>query len=139
MRTFSRSMQNKNRHYWGKVYSNLPPLNLTQVQLESWDWFLREGIKKSISEISPIEDFTAKSWQLEFLEHFIEKPNLTPLTASRKGLTYSASLRVKAKLTNKVTGKIASGEVFLGDIPMMTPDSPFSRSVLWCGIRCRFG
>ncbi len=125
MRIFSRSMQNKNRHYWGKVYSNLPPLNLTQVQLESWDWFLREGIKKSISEISPIEDFTAKSWQLEFLEHFIEKPNLTPLVASRKGLTYSASLRVKAKLTNKVTGKIASGEVFLGDIPMMTPVGTF--------------
>ncbi len=118
-------MPNKNRHYWGKEYTNLPPLNLTQVQLESWEWFLKEGIKKSISEISPIEDFTAKSWQLEFLDHFVEKPNLTPLQASRKGLTFSASLRVKARLINKVTGKITTGEVFLGDIPMMTPQGTF--------------
>ncbi|MBI5358104.1 DNA-directed RNA polymerase subunit beta [Candidatus Amesbacteria bacterium] len=118
-------MPKPDRQYWGKVYPHLPPLQLTKVQLESWKWFLEEGIKQGLKEITPIEDFTAKSWSLEFFDHFIEKPTLTPLQAARKGLTFSASLRVKAKLTNKITEKTTTGEVFLGDIPMMTPQGTF--------------
>ena len=47
--------------------------------------------KARTKEITPIEDFTAKSWSLEFFDHFIEKPTLTPLQAARKGLTFSFS------------------------------------------------
>jgi len=118
-------MPNTNRIYWGKTYSNLPTLNLNQVQLDSWVWFLEVGIKDSISEISPIEDFTGKNWHLEFMDHWIEKPNLTPQQALYKGLTYSSALRIQTKLINKQTGKESIGEVFLGDFPQMTDRGTF--------------
>ena len=118
-------MQKSDRQYWGKQFSHLPPLDLTCVQLDSWKWFQSEGIKDCIAEVTPIEDFTGKSWKLEFLEHYIEKPTLTPLNASRKGLSFAAPLRVKTRLTNKITGKATTGEVFLGDVPQMTERGTF--------------
>ncbi len=118
-------MQKSDRQYWGKQFSHLPPLDLTRVQLDSWKWFQSEGIKDCIAEVTPIEDFTGKSWKLEFLEHYIEKPTLTPLNASRKGLSFAAPLRVKTRLTNKITGKATTGEVFLGDVPQMTERGTF--------------
>lgn len=113
------------RQYWGKEYSELPPLNLNQIQLDSWRWFLETGIAQSISEITPLEDFTGKNWLLELGSHSIEKPNLTPQMALQKGLTYSCPLRVSVKLTNKQTNKTTSGEVFLGDFPQMTDRGTF--------------
>src|SRR3990172_9098651 len=113
------------RIYWGRQYTNLPTLNLTRVQLDSWAWFLTKGINKNIDEISVIEDFTSKNWLLEFSTHSIEKPKITPQTALRKGLTYSAALRVTTKLTNKQTGKTTSGEVYLGELPQMTDRGTF--------------
>jgi len=113
------------RIYWGRQYTNLPTLNLTRVQLDSWAWFLTKGIPQNLAEISPIEDFTSKNWLLEFSTHSIEKPKITPQTALRKGLTYSAALRVTTKLTNKQTGKTTSGEVYLGELPQMTDRGTF--------------
>jgi DNA-directed RNA polymerase subunit beta len=113
-------MLQPSRLYWGKSYTNLPHLNLNQIQLDSWRWFLEKGIKESIAEINPVEDFTGKNWTLEFLEHSVEKPTMTPQYALTKGLTFSSALRVQAKLTNKQTSKEIAGEVFLGDIPQMT-------------------
>ncbi len=118
-------MPNSNRLYWGKTFTNLPTLNLNQLQLDSWVWFLQKGIVESLAEISPIEDFTGKNWHLEFLDHWVEKPALTPSQAIHKGLTYSCALRIHAKLTNKQTGKDSIGEVFLGDIPQMTDRGTF--------------
>lgn len=113
------------RLYWGKDYTNLPKLDLNQVQLESWQWFIKTGIPQAISEITPLEDFTGKNWTLEFGGHSVEKPNLTATHALKKGLTYSAPLRIAAKLTNKATGKVTSAEVFLGDLPQMTSRGTF--------------
>ena len=113
------------RLYWGKDYTNLPQLNLNQVQLESWQWFLKTGISQAISEITPLEDFTGKNWTLEFGGHFVEKAKLTAAHALKKGLTYSAPLRVVAKLTNKITQKATTTEVFLGDLPQMTTRGTF--------------
>ena len=54
------------RRNFGKEEKNLPEINLSQVQKESWQWFLGEGIKEELIAISPIEDFTGKNWQLIF-------------------------------------------------------------------------
>ncbi|KKU83039.1 MAG: DNA-directed RNA polymerase subunit beta [Candidatus Amesbacteria bacterium GW2011_GWC2_47_8] len=113
------------RLIWGQEPTHLPPLNLTQIQLDSWLWFISDGIKEAVAEISPIEDFTGKNWLLEFGQYSIEKPGLSPLQATRKGLTYSSALRIHTKLTNKQTKKTSSTEVFLGDIPQMTPQGTF--------------
>lgn len=118
-------MITSNRIYWGKTYPGFLSLNLNQTQTDSWQWFLEQGITTAISEIVPIEDFTGKNWHLELFDPSIENPQVTPDHALTKGLTYSGALRVQAKLLNKQTGKEVKGEVFLGDIPMMTNRGTF--------------
>lgn len=113
------------RKYWGKNFPNLPTLNLTGFQHESWAWFLSTGIAENLVEVSPIEDFTGKNWTLELSNHSVGKPNFSASHALTKGLTYSAPLHVQAKLTNKQTNKTTAGEVFLGDVPMMTERGTF--------------
>ena len=103
----------------------LVPLDLTLVQKDSWDWFLKEGITSSLSEITPIEDFTGKNWELSFGRHTILPPTITPLKAQEKGLTFAFPLKVEAQLLNKKTGKVVNQEVFLGDIPQMTEKGTF--------------
>lgn len=122
---YRKQMPASHRLIWGQEPAHLPPLNLTQIQLDSWQWFVSDGIREAVAEISPIEDFTGKNWQLEFGQYSIEKPTLSPLQAVRKGLTYSSALRIHTKLTNKQTKKTSSSEVFLGDIPQMTPQGTF--------------
>lgn len=103
----------------------LVELDLVRVQLESWSTFLKSGIQETLAEISPIEDFTGKNWELSFGEYKIQEPTLNPVIAQEKGLTYSAPLYVKATLTNKKTGKVKTQEVFLCDIPQMTQQGVF--------------
>jgi DNA-directed RNA polymerase subunit beta len=86
---------------------------------------MNEGIQAAIEEISTIEDFTGKNWLLELTNPKFSPPKLTPSEAKRKGLTYETSLNIKASLTNKQTGKKVTQEVFLGEIPQMTPEGTF--------------
>lgn len=119
-------MINKNKRiFWGKEYNNLPKLNLTSVQLDSYNWFLTVGIKKALSEISPISDFTGKNWELTLGAHSFGKPKKTSTEAADKGLTYDIPLKVETSLLNKKTGKKSTQEVFLGDIPAMTEVGTF--------------
>lgn len=113
------------RQNWGKTYSVLPPLDLLEVQRQSYTWFENHGIREVLQEISPVDDFTGKNWSLSFHEHKIGKPSITPKTALAKGLTYDAPLTVKVSLTNKKTGHTETTEVFLGDIPQMTDRGTF--------------
>ena len=66
--------QNKTRVNWGKSYASLPKLDLTAIQKESWEWFKNKGLGEAIKEISPIEDFAGKNWQLEFLDYSLSEP-----------------------------------------------------------------
>lgn len=110
---------------FGKPEKNLPELNLSFVQKESWEMFLNEGIAEELSQINPIDDFTGKNWQL-----IIEKPELgefklTPRQCSEKGLTYSVPLKITATLINKKTQERKTQEVFLCDLPQMTSRGTF--------------
>lgn len=113
------------RAYWGKEYLNLPPLDLVLVQRESYQWFLEIGIRELLEEVTPINDFTGKNWELAFGDYFFGKPRLTPELAREKGLTFDMPLKVTATLTNKQTGHRVTQEVFLGDIPAMTANGTF--------------
>src|SRR3990167_2152720 len=105
-------MINKHKRlFWGKDYTDLPKLNLTSVQLESYNWFLNEGIKQALSEISPIEDFTGKNWTLRFGKYSFGKSKRTPKEAIDKDLTYDIPLKVETELVNKKTGKKSTQEV----------------------------
>ncbi|MFH2085669.1 MAG: DNA-directed RNA polymerase subunit beta [bacterium] len=118
-------MTQKRRLYWGSENLNLPPLDLTFVQRESYEQFLNKDLQKYLKEISPISDFTDKTWELSFGAHYFEAPKLTPSEAVKKGLTYDMPLRVKVKLVNKIMGDETEQDVFLGDIPKMTTRGTF--------------
>ena len=113
------------RRSFGKQEKNLPEIDLSLVQKESWDWFLGEGIAQEIKEISPIDDFTGKNWQLIFVSHTLGGSSTSPRVAIEKGLTYASPLRILAKLINKKSGKEVEQEVFLGDLPQMTSRGTF--------------
>lgn len=121
----SRQINQTNRQYWGKSFTNLPILDLTAVQKESYGWFLENGIAELLKEISPIEDFTGKNWTLTFGKHHFDKPRYGPIDCLEKGLTFDSPLKVEAILTNKQNGREIRQEVFLGDIPTMTENGTF--------------
>lgn len=120
-------MKSKNtlRRNFGKEEKNIPKLDLTLVQRESWQWFLTKGIAEELKNISPIDDFTGKNWQLILGDHSLGKPTITGSLAMQKGLTYASPLKITATLVNKRTGKEVSQEVFLGDLPQMTSRGTF--------------
>jgi len=114
-----------NRKNFGKEEKNLPEINLSEVQKESWQWFLSQGIAEELTAISPIDDFTGKNWQLRLGEHSLGLPTISPRTAQVKGITYSQPVKIRATLINKRTGKEVTQDVFLGDIPQMTARGTF--------------
>ena len=118
-------MPYNNRQHWEKTYPDLPPLNLTEIQKQSWHEFLNGGIEEALKEINPIDDFTGKNWQLEITEPRFNKLPHSPSECINKGISYTVPLRAKAKLTNLQTGKVSQSEVFIGDIPQMTQEGTF--------------
>jgi len=113
------------RQYWGNQSANIPDLDLTLVQRESYQWFLEHGIRDLLAEITPVTDFTGKNWELSFGDYYFGKPRMSPQIAKEKGLTFDMPLRATTTLTNKQNGHHVSQEVFLGDIPAMTEHGTF--------------
>ena len=98
---------------------------LIEIQLNSYQWFLNEGLKELLQEVSPMADFSGKKMELHFLSHSLDKPKHDPLTVKRKNLTYEASLKAHVQLINKESGEIKEQDVFLGSIPLMTDKGTF--------------
>ena len=99
---------------------------MTEIQKDSYKQFLNTGIQSALQAISPIKDFTGgKNWTLEFGKHRFTQPKRSFTQAKEKSLTYDTSLRVEAILTNQQTGEVFRQEVFLGDVPKMTPRGTF--------------
>lgn len=121
----AKKTKNNLRQYWGNQHQKLPTLDLLDIQKQSYKWFIDEGISEIINEISPIEDFTGKNWELKLGDHKLSDPKYTQDFAITKGLTYFSPLNVEATLTNKKTGKSTSQTVFLGEIPKMTERGTF--------------
>ena len=104
-----------------------PMPGLIQIQLDSFEWFKKEGLRELFEEISPIEDFTGKNLSLEFIvppEPF-GKPKYSEDECRDRDATFAAPLNVKARLINKETGEIIEKDVFMGDFPLMTKDGTF--------------
>jgi len=109
----------RKRLRFGHINEVLQVPNLIEIQKQSFDWFVNEGLAETFRDISPIQDFTG-NLVLEFLEHQFGEPKYTIDEAKEKDSTYSAPLRVKVRLVNKETGEVKEQEVFMGDFPLMT-------------------
>lgn len=99
--------------------------NLIEIQVDSYEWFLKEGLKEVFTDISPIEDYTG-NLILEFVDYSLdEKPKYDIEECKERDTTYCAPLKVKVRLINKETGEIKEQEVFMGDFPLMTDRGTF--------------
>ena len=100
--------------------------NLIEVQKNSYQWFLDEGLKEVFKDVSGITDYTG-NLVLDFVDYYIDldKPNYSIAECKERDATYSAALRVKARLLNKESGEIKESEVFMGDFPLMTDSGTF--------------
>ena len=105
--------------------SSFPFPNLIEVQLNSYNWFLKEGLQELLNEINPIEDATGKKLKLEILNHEIEEPKHEIPYCKKKGLTYEASIRAHVALTNIETGEIKEQDVYFGQVPIITDNGTF--------------
>lgn len=99
--------------------------NLIETQLNSYGWFLQNGIRELLDEITPISDFSGKKLELHFLEYGLGEPKHDPETAKNKNLSYESPLKVHVQLINKESGEIKEQDVFLGSVPLMTDRGTF--------------
>ena len=103
--------------------------NLIEVQKNSYQWFLDEGLKEVFDDISPIEDYSGKL-SLEFVdfklcEDEIDKNKNTIEKCKERDATFAAPLKVKVRLHNKEKDEITEHEIFMGDLPLMTATGTF--------------
>ncbi|MBR5357248.1 MAG: DNA-directed RNA polymerase subunit beta, partial [Lachnospiraceae bacterium] len=100
--------------------------NLIEVQKDSYEWFLKDGLKEVFDDISPIEDFGGRL-SLEFVDSELcrEDAKYTIEKCKERDATYAAPLKVKVRLCNKETGAIIEHDIFMGDLPLMTETGTF--------------
>ncbi len=99
--------------------------SLIEMQIDSYKWFLTDGLKELLGEISPITDFSGKKLELRILGHSFDPPKYDPDTCRRRNLSYEAIMKGNVQLINKETGEIKEQDVFLGSIPLMTDIGTF--------------
>jgi DNA-directed RNA polymerase subunit beta len=99
--------------------------DLIEVQKNSYDWFLKEGLADLFDEFSPITDFIGRDLELSFGDYYFDEPKFSEAESKAKNVTYEAALRIKATLLNKKTEQSVEQEVFLGDFPLMTKNGTF--------------
>ena len=109
---------------FAKIPKVLDIPDLLIVQKDSFKWFIEEGLKEILDEISPIEDFSGR-FSLEFLNHFFEEPLKSLDECKITDSTYSQPLYVTAQFLDRETGQIKQQTVFLGDFPIMSDTGTF--------------
>ena len=100
--------------------------NLIEVQKDSYQWFLDEGLKEAFEDISPITDYSGHL-SLEFVDFTLCEDDVkyTIPECKERDATYAAPLKVKVRLHNKETDEINEHEIFMGDLPLMTETGTF--------------
>src|SRR3989338_9648552 len=115
----------RERQTFGAVPDAMELPDLIEVQRRSYRWFLEEGIKELFSEVSPIKDFIGRDLELYFEDYYLDEPKFDEKTSRLKNVTYEAPLRVKTRLSNKRNSTTKEQEIYLGDLPLMTPRGTF--------------
>jgi DNA-directed RNA polymerase subunit beta len=116
------------RKSYGKIADKLEVGNLIQTQLDSFEWFKREGLRELFNELNPITDYTGKNYELRFLDYEFGEPKYNEEDCRQRDMTFSAPLRINTRLhikTGENAGEIKEAEVFMGDFAMMTGEGTF--------------
>src|SRR2546421_2309442 len=124
------------RHSFARINEVAPIPNLIKVQRDSFEWFLREGLKELFAEISPIQDFTGRNMDLELAVpgpdgepgYAFGLPKMTEDECREHDVTFAAPLKVRMRLKIKSgenAGEIKEQDIFMGDFPLMTDQGTF--------------
>ena len=112
-----------------KRYARIPEVHpipdLIELQLDSFNWFIDQGLRELFEEISPIQDFTGRVMELRFGKHEFGEPKYTELECRSRDLTFAKPLYVDVELHIKETGDIQGQRVYMGDFPTMTDQGTF--------------
>lgn len=103
----------------------VPFPNLIEAQLKSFKWLVETGIGEVFKEFSPINDYSAKKFQLDFTSFSLEECKYDEQHAKINKLSYNGTLKAKVKLTNKILGTVKEQEIFMSDLPLMTSHGTF--------------
>jgi DNA-directed RNA polymerase subunit beta len=116
----------RTRMSFAKVKDVTEMPNLIEVQLDSYEWFLREGLHEVFDDVNPISNFTG-NLILEFVDYKLDMENIkyTVEECKERDATFAAPLKVSVRLQNEETGEIKEQEVFMGDFPLMTEQGTF--------------
>ena len=113
------------RMSFSKINEVIDMPNLIEIQKDSYQWFIKEGLKEVFDEMSSITDYTG-NLVLDFIDYRFEStPKYDINECKARDTTYAAPLRVTARLVNNETGEIKESEVFMGDFPLMTESGTF--------------
>ena len=116
---------NNTRMTFSKINEVIDMPNLIEIQKDSYNWFVNEGLKEVFADMSAITDYSG-NLVLNFIDYRIdEQPKYDVAECKARDTTYAAPLRVTARLTNNETGEIKESEVFMGDFPLMTDSGTF--------------
>ena len=116
---------NNIRYSFSKIDEKLEMPNLIEVQKESYEWFLTEGMREVLEDVSPLVDYTGNLF-IEFVDFEIDKtPKYSVEECKERDVNYAAHLKVTVRLSNKETGEVKESEVFMGDFPLMTEQGTF--------------
>ncbi|EOT46546.1 MULTISPECIES: DNA-directed RNA polymerase subunit beta [Enterococcus] len=116
--------KHRERRSFARISEVLELPNLIEIQTDSYQWFLDEGLREMFEDILPIDDFNG-NLSLEFVDYELKTPKYTVEEARAHDANYSAPLHVTLRLTNRETGEIKAQEVFFGDFPLMTEQGTF--------------
>lgn len=103
----------------------LPIPDLIAHQKDSWEDFVKSGLREVFNELNPIDDYTGQKLSMRFKDYYFKEPIEDEKTAKYNLSTYAAPLHVQVELTNKVTGEVKEQDIYFGDYPWMTDRATF--------------
>ncbi|HCC23379.1 TPA: DNA-directed RNA polymerase subunit beta [Candidatus Falkowbacteria bacterium] len=118
------SKKKQQRVFFTSPYKIDPP-DLIEIQKNSYNWFVKEGLRELFEEISPIKDMSEKGLELHFDDYYLDESKFDEVVSKEKNISYEAPIRIKATLKNIKTKKKETQEIFLGDFPLITDRGTF--------------
>ncbi|MBI3306113.1 DNA-directed RNA polymerase subunit beta [Candidatus Nomurabacteria bacterium] len=114
------------KKYFSRYKKPLAPFpNLIESQVKSFKWLVEKGIGEVFKEFSPIADYSAKKFQLEFTSFSLSECKYDESNAKINKLSYQGLLKARVKLTNKILGTVKEQEIFMSELPLMTSHGTF--------------
>ena len=113
------------RKSFAKINEVMKMPNLIEIQKNSYDWFINQGLKEVFRDVAAITDYSG-NYVLDFIDFTMnEPPKYSIAQCKARDATYAKPLRVTARLLNKETGEIIDNEIYMGDFPLMTDSGTF--------------